>query len=167
MAQSGKDQVEGLNLSLNLDFILFSKEVTMEAGIKYVDGLRFVAEGTTGHSVVMDGDPEFGGNDTASRPAELVLMGLGGCTGMDVISILKKKRQEIAGLEIMVRAKRAETHPKKFTDIDIEFIFKGKNISEDAVKRAVELSMDKYCSVKASLEGVAKITYSYRIIQED
>lgn len=138
----------------------------MEAIVKLVDGMRFVADGTTGHSIVMDGDPEFGGSDSAPRPTELVLMGLGGCTGMDVISILRKKRQEVKGFEIVVRAKRADSHPKKFTDIHIEYIVRGKDISEEAVKRAVQLSMDRYCSVKATLEGVASFTYSYRIEEE-
>ncbi|HEB76042.1 MAG TPA: OsmC family protein [Nitrospirae bacterium] len=138
----------------------------MEATIKYVDGLRFVADGSTGHSIVMDGDPEFGGEDTAPRPTELVLMGLGGCTGMDVISILRKKRQEVTGFEIEVRGKRAEAHPKKFTDINLHYTVRGRDISEDAVKKAVTLSMERYCSVKATLEGVANITYSYSVIQE-
>ncbi|NOZ25960.1 MAG: OsmC family protein [Nitrospirae bacterium] len=138
----------------------------MNATVKYVDGLRFVAEGATGHSVVMDGDPEFGGEDSAPRPTEFVLMGLGGCTAMDVISILRKKRQEISGFEIEVRGKRADTHPKKFTDINIHYTVRGRNVSEDAVKKAVTLSMERYCSVKATLEGVAKITYSYEVIQE-
>ncbi len=138
----------------------------MEAVVKLVDGLRFVAEGSSGHSLVMDGDPRFGGSDSAPRPTELVLMGLGGCTGMDVISILRKKRQEVKGLEIAVKGKRAESHPKAFTEIEIEYTVTGKGVSEDAVRRAVELSMDRYCSVKATLEGVAKITYSYRIREE-
>ncbi len=138
----------------------------MEAVIKFVDGLRFVAEGGTGHSVVMDGDPQYGGEDSAPRPTEFVLMGLGGCTGMDVISILRKKRQVVTGFEIEVQGKRAEAHPKKFTDINLHYTVRGRNLSEEAVKRAVELSMDKYCSVKATLEGVARITYSYKVIEE-
>ncbi len=135
----------------------------MRTRVKLVDGMRFVADGATGHSVVMDGDPEFGGEDTASRPTELVLMGLGGCTGMDVISILRKKRQDVTDFEIVVTAERADSHPKKFTKIHVEYIVTGRDLSEDAVKRAVQLSMDKYCSVKATLEGVAEITYSYKI----
>ncbi len=138
----------------------------MEAIVKLVDGMRFVADGTTGHSIVMDGDPEFGGADTAPRPTELVLMGLGGCTAMDVISILRKKRQDVKGLEVVVRAKRAESHPKKFTEIHLEYIVRGRSVSEEAVKRAVQLSMDRYCSVKASLEGVAGFSYNYRIEEE-
>jgi len=135
----------------------------MDAIVKLVDGMRFIADGSSGHSVVMDADPEVGGEDTASRPTELVLMGLGGCSGMDVISILRKKKQDVRDLEIHVRGKKADSHPKKFTDIEIEYIVRGKGISEEAVKRSVQLSMDKYCSVKATLEGVAKISYSYRI----
>jgi putative redox protein len=138
----------------------------MKATVKLVDGLRFVAEGSTGHSVVMDGDLEVGGNDTASRPTELLLMGLGGCSGMDVISILRKKRQDVTGLEIVVKGEKAESHPKKFTDIHVEYVVRGRGISEDAVKRAIDLSMKRYCSVKATIEGTAKITYSYRIVEE-
>ncbi|MCG2813718.1 MAG: OsmC family protein, partial [Thermodesulfovibrionales bacterium] len=99
-------------------------------------------------------------------PMELLLIGLGGCSGMDIVSILKKKKQEINGVEIKVKGEKAGNYPKKFTDIDIEFIVRGRNVSDDAVKRAVELSMEKYCSVKATLEGSAKITWSYKIIEE-
>jgi putative redox protein len=114
----------------------------------------------------MDADAAFGGKNTAVRPTELLLIGLGGCSGMDVVSILKKKKQDIRGLEIAIRGERAESHPRKFTDITIEFIVSGRNISGEAVQRAVDLSMEKYCSVKATLEGCAKITFSYRIVEE-
>ncbi|HWR58067.1 MAG TPA: OsmC family protein, partial [Thermodesulfovibrionales bacterium] len=135
--------------------------------VKYVDGLQFVGEASSGHAVLMDGDQVFGGMNTALRPTELLLIGLGGCAGMDVVSVLKKKRQDLRGLDININGKRAEEHPKKFTEIDIEFVVSGHNLSEDAVKRAVDLSMEKYCSVKATLEGCAKITFSYRIIEAD
>lgn len=137
-----------------------------EAKVTYVDGLQFVAEATSGHAIVMDGDIEVGGKDTGSRPMEMLLMGIGGCSGMDVVSILKKKKQEVKGLEINVKGQKAGNYPKKFTDISLEFVVRGKNIADDAVKRAVELSMEKYCSVKATLEGSAKITCNYRIIEE-
>jgi putative redox protein len=137
----------------------------MEAKVKYVDGLQFVGEAGSGHAIVMDGEQVFGGNNSALRPTELVLIGLGGCSGMDVVSILKKKRQELRGLEINISGKRAEEHPKKFTDINMEFIVTGRNLSDDAVKRAVDLSMEKYCSVKATLEGCANVTFSYRIVE--
>lgn len=136
------------------------------ATVIYTQGLQFVGEASSGHAIVMDGDPEVGGNNTGLRPMELLLVGLGGCAGMDIVSILRKKKQELTGLKINVRGKKAENYPKKYTDIDMEFIIKGRNISEDAVKRAIDLSMNKYCSVKATLEGSAKISFAYRIIQE-
>jgi len=137
----------------------------MEAKVKYVDGLQFVGEASSGHALVMDGDTKFGGSNTAVRPTELLLIGLGGCSGMDVVSILKKKQQEIKGLEIHVKGEKAETYPQRFTDITIEFVVTGSKISEEAVKRAIELSMEKYCSVKATIEGSAKITFSYSIVE--
>lgn len=136
----------------------------MKAKVTYVKGLQFVGESETGHAIVMDGNREFGGEDTGPRPMELLLIGLGGCTGMDVVSILKKKKQELEGLEIIIDGKKAEEHPKRFTDITIEFRVKGKNLSEEAVKRAIELSMEKYCSVKATLEAETKVSFSYNII---
>jgi len=97
---------------------------------------------------------------------ELLLMGIGGCSGMDIISILKKKKQTITGLEAQVSGTMAEDYPHKYTEISIEYIVRGKAVSEEAVKRAVQLSMDKYCSVKATLESSAKINFSYKIIEE-
>ena len=138
----------------------------MQANVKFVDGLQFVGEASSGHAIIMDGDPEFGGSDTGIRPSELLLVGIAGCSGMDVISILRKKKQEVTGFEIRVDGDKADSHPKKFTDITLKFIIKGKNMSEEAVKRAVGLSMDKYCSVKATLEGVAKIDFSYEVVQD-
>ena len=135
------------------------------ATVTYVQGLQFVGEASSGHAIVMDGDPEVGGHDAGLRPMELLLVGLGGCSGMDVISILKKKKQEVTSLKINLKGQKAENYPKKFTDIVIEFILSGRNRSEEAVKRAVELSMNKYCSVKATLEGAAKISFNYKIIQ--
>ena len=137
----------------------------MQAKVKWVSGLQFVGESETGHAIVMDADTEVGGGNTGMRPTELLLVGLGGCSGMDVASILQKKREQVTGVEVNIKGEKADTHPKKFTDIEIEYIVSGKNISEEAVKKAIDLSMEKYCSVKATLEGVAKITYSYRIVR--
>lgn len=137
-----------------------------EAKIKYVNGMQFVGEASSGHALVMDSDKDSGGNNTGSRPMELLLMGLGGCSGMDIISILKKKKQDIRSFEINVKGEKAETYPKKFTEITIEYVVTGHNLSDDAVKKAVNISMEKYCSVKATLEGVAKINFSYRIVEE-
>lgn len=138
----------------------------LNAKVKWVEGLQFVGESGTGHAIVMDGSQDVGGKNTGMRPMELLLVGLGGCSGMDVISILEKKRQNVTDIDIIINGDKADTYPKKFTNITIEFIVKGKDLSEDAVKRAVELSMEKYCSVKATLEGSAKIKYSYKIINE-
>jgi putative redox protein len=138
----------------------------LNAKVSFVDGLQFVGEAGSGHSIVMDGTAEFGGRDTGPRPMELLLMGLGGCTGMDVVSILKKKRQPFTGLDVAVSGTKAGDHPQRFTDIEIEFVVRGSGVKEEAVGRAVELSMDKYCSVKATLEGSAKIGFSYRVVDE-
>ncbi len=138
----------------------------MEAKVTYTDGLQFVGEASSGHAIVLDGVPEFGGHDSGLRPRELLLVALGGCTGMDVVSILRKKKQDIKGLEINVRGNTSDSHPKKFNSINVEFIIKGENISEEAVKRAVELSMDRYCAVKATLEGGVTIDNTYKIVKE-
>jgi putative redox protein len=138
----------------------------VEAKVTYVQDMQFVGNASSGHAVVMDSDSSTGGHNTGPRPMELLLIGAGGCSGMDVISILKKKKQHVTGLEIKVKGEKAEDFPNKFTGIELEFIVRGKDISEEAVKRSVELSMNKYCSVKATLEGTAMFSYSYKIINE-
>ncbi|MEJ5227837.1 OsmC family protein [Thermodesulfovibrio sp.] len=139
----------------------------IKAKVKWAGGMQFVGQSGTGHAIVMDAHPDFGGENTGMRPMELLLVGLGGCSGMDIASILAKKKQDLRGIEINIQGKQPEEYPKRFTEIEIEFIIKGKNLSEEAVKRAVQLSMDKYCSVKATLEHSAKITHSYRIVEVD
>ncbi|MGD0282866.1 MAG: OsmC family protein [Dissulfurispiraceae bacterium] len=136
----------------------------MQAKVKWVQGLQFVGESGTNHEIVMDADAKYGGTDKGMRPMELLLVAFGGCTGMDVASVLQKKRQQLNGIEIRVNGTKAATHPMKFTDIELEYVITGKDISEDAVKKAIESSMEKYCSVKATLEGVAKINYRYTIV---
>jgi putative redox protein len=136
----------------------------LKATVKWVNGLQFVGESGTGHAIVMDSDKDVGGNNTGMRPMELLLAGLGGCSGMDIASILQKKKQQITDIEINIKGQKADTYPKKFTNIEIEFVVSGKDLTEDAVKRAVELSMDKYCTLKATLEGAAKINFSYKIV---
>src|SRR5208337_765759 len=138
----------------------------MEAKVKWVKGLQFVGESGTNHQIVMDADDNYGGTNKGMRPMEMLLVAIGGCTGMDVASILQKKRQQLNGIEIRVTGTNAETYPQKFTGIELEYIITGKDISEAAVKKAIESSMEKYCSVKATLEGVAKINYRYTIIDE-
>ena len=138
----------------------------LDSRVIYIDGLQFVGESQSGHAIVMDADPGVGGKNIGPRPMELLLLGIGGCSGMDVISILQKKKQQVTGFEIIVKGQKAEEYPKKLTDVTLEFVIKGKNISEKAVKRSVDLSMNKYCSVKATIEGSAQINFSYKIIQE-
>lgn len=138
----------------------------LEARVTHVEGLQFVGNSATGHAIVMDGDAEVGGKNTGPRPMELLLLGIGGCSGMDIISILRKKKQQVTGLEILVKGRKADEYPKKLNDISLEFIVRGRDISDNAVKRAVDLSMDKYCSVKATLEGTTDIHFSYSIEQE-
>jgi putative redox protein len=136
----------------------------LTAKVKWAGGLEFVGESGTGHAIVLDAGMEVGGQNLGMRPMELLLVGLGGCSGMDIASILEKKRQNVAGIEATVKGRTADDYPKKFTGIEIEFTVTGKDLSEDAVKRAVDLSMEKYCSVKATLEGSARITFSYKIV---
>ena len=134
------------------------------ANVKWVDGLRFVGESGSGHAIVMDAPVENGGANTGMTPMELLLAAIGGCSGMDVASMLKKKRLIVSDIEIKVNGEKAAEDPKRYTDIQLEFIVTGKSLPEEAVKKAIDLSMDKYCSVKATLEGSAKISYSHRII---
>ena len=139
----------------------------MKSKIKLVEDMQFVGVADSGHAVVMDAPPSVGGRNTGSKPSELLLMAFGGCTGMDVISILRKKKQDVTNFEMNVKGEMPESHPRLFTNIHIEYVVAGKNISEDAVKRAIELSLDKYCMVGNTLNKASKITSSYKIVQED
>ncbi|MCK5140435.1 MAG: OsmC family protein [Thermodesulfovibrionia bacterium] len=134
--------------------------------ITFTDGMQFVGVADSGHAVVMDAPASVGGNNTGANPMELLLMAFGGCSGMDVISILRKKKQNVSKLELDVEGEMAKDHPHMYTSMHIEYIATGKNISEDAVKRAIELSLEKYCSVGATLGKAAKITHSYKVISD-
>lgn len=136
----------------------------LTATVKWAGGLEYVGESGTGHAIVLDGGVDVGGQNLGMRPMELLLIGLGGCSGMDIASILAKKRQNVTGIEAKVKGTMAGEYPKRFTDIEIEFIVTGGDVSDEAVRRAVDLSMEKYCSVKATLEGSARITFSYKIV---
>jgi len=138
----------------------------MKSRIKLVENMQFVGTADSGHAVVMDAPPSVGGNNSGSKPSELLLMAFGGCTGMDVISILRKKKQDVTDFEMNVNGETPETHPRSFTDIHIEYIVTGRNISEEAVKHAIELSLDKYCMVGTTIGKAAKITHSYKVVQE-
>jgi len=136
-----------------------------KAKVTLVNGMQFVGAADSGHAVVMDAPASSSGGNTGSRPMELLLMAFGGCSGMDVISILRKKKQNVSKFETNVDGEMAEDYPHMYTALHIEYVVTGKNISEEAVKRAIELSLDKYCSVGATLGKAAKITHSYKIIQ--
>lgn len=136
----------------------------MNAKIKWVEEMTFVGESGSGHSVLMDGAPEHGGRNLGVRPMEMILLGLGGCTSFDVIAILKKARQQVADCLVEVEAERSETVPKVFTKIHVHFIVSGHDLKESQVKRAVELSADKYCSASIMLTRAGvEITHDYEI----
>jgi len=138
----------------------------LHSKVRLVENMQFIATADSGHAVVMDGPPNVGGSNTGSKPSELLLMAFGGCSGMDVISILRKKKQDVTGLEMNVNGDTSEGHPRSFEKMHIEYVISGRNISEDAVKRAIELSLDKYCVVGSTLGKSAEITHSYKIVQE-
>lgn len=135
----------------------------MKARVKWVEAATFLGETGSGHALVMDGAPEYGGRDLGPRPMELLLVGMGGCSAFDVVMILKKARQQIADCVTEIEATRADTEPKVFTNIHVHFIVKGKGLSEKQVERAVQLSAEKYCSASIMLGKTAKITHDYEI----
>ncbi len=129
--------------------------------------MSFVGESASGHSVVMDGAPEAGGRNLGVRPMEMVLLGLGGCTSFDVISILQKSRQPVTDCVVEIEAERADSVPKVFTRIHIHFVVSGRGLDESKVDRAVNLSADKYCSVSRMLEKAATITHDFEVVNID
>ena len=137
----------------------------MKCRIKWLDHMSFVGESDSGHSVVMDGAPEAGGRDLGIRPMEMLLLGLGGCTAFDVVSILRKSRQQISDCEVEIEAERAETIPKVFTRIHLHFMVSGRALDASKVSKAVSLSADKYCSASRMLEKSAIITHDFEIVE--
>lgn len=135
----------------------------MSTRVKWLDNMSFVGESASGHSVVMDGPPEAGGRNLGIRPMEMLLLGMGGCSSFDVVSMLKKGRQDITSCEVEIEAERADAEPKVFTKIHMHFVIKGNDISEAKVKKAVSLSADKYCSASIMLGKTAAVTHDYEI----
>jgi putative redox protein len=129
-------------------------------------GMRFDVETGSGHHVILDTAEYDGGQDSGPRPMEMLLVALATCTGMDVISILRKKRQQINAYELRVRGMRAEKHPKVFLEITVEHFLTGHNIRPEAVERAIELSEVRYCGVSAMLGKTATINHTFHIIEE-
>ena len=136
----------------------------MQATIKWVDGAMFVGTTGSGHAVVMDGPPEAGGRNLGPRPMEMVLTGMGGCTAFDVVDILKKGRQPVAGCTVELAAERAAEAPKVFTRIHIHFVVSGAGLKAAAVERAVKLSAEKYCSATIMLRPTVDITHDFEIV---
>ena len=137
----------------------------MQAHVKWVDGVTVVGRSDSNHWVTMDSAEKTGGYDAGNRPMEMILIGLGGCTAMDVLSILKKKRVPFTDFEIKIDAERADDFPKVFTKIKVHFIVYGNEINPKDVERAIELSETKYCSVTAMLKKSAEIVTDFEIIE--
>jgi putative redox protein len=141
------------------------------AGIKtarahFDGGMRFTAQAGSGHQVIMDtADEKEGGQNSGFSPMELPLVALIGCVGMDVVSILRKQRQEVTGYDLTVSGTRAETHPQVFVAITVEHTITGRDLKRAAVERALELSRTKYCSVSAMLGKTAEITHILRVVE--
>jgi putative redox protein len=135
----------------------------MKAEVRMVKGLSFVAKSDSNHWLAMDGPPEFGGAAAASRPFELLLMGLAGCTGMDVVSILTKKRAPLEAFRLEAEATRAAEHPKVFTEIKLTYFLRGEGLKDKDVAEAIRLSRQKYCPASAMLAKACKINYEYKI----
>jgi putative redox protein len=137
--------------------------MAMQARIKWVENAAFLAETGSGHALVVDGPAEIGGRNLGPRPMELMLLSVGSCSAVDIVHILKKARQPVSGCEVAVSGERAETDPKVFTKIHLQFTVSGKGLSDNQVKRAVELSAEKYCSASIMLRQAAEVTHGYEI----
>lgn len=136
----------------------------MKTRIKWIENAMFLGESDSGHTVVMDGPPENGGRNLGPRPMEMLILGMGGCTAFDVTHILKKGRHPVTDCEVEITAQRVDTVPKVFNKIHIHFIVSGTGLQDAAVKRAVELSAEKYCSASIMLGKSAEITHDYEIL---
>jgi putative redox protein len=137
----------------------------MKARIKWIEGVSFAGQSESGHTVVMDGAPDAGGQNLGVRPMEMLLLGMGGCTAFDVVHILRKSRQPVSDCVAEIDADRADTDPKVFTRIHVHFIITGKGLDPRRVEQAVTLSSEKYCSASIMLGKVAKVTHDFEIVE--
>ncbi|HNQ03201.1 MAG TPA: OsmC family protein [Thiobacillaceae bacterium] len=137
----------------------------MKTRVKWIEGVCFMAESGSGHAVVMDGTPDIGGRNLGPRPMEMLLMGAGGCTSVDVIMILRKGRQDVLDCEVAIEAERAQDHPKVFTKIHMHFTVKGRGLKPEMVERAIRLSAEKYCSASIMLGRTAQMTHDFTIVE--
>lgn len=138
----------------------------MKCKVQWVDGMTFMAETGSGHTLVMDGPPDAGGRNLAPRPMETVLAGTGGCTAFDVVMILKKGRQAVSGCDVELEAERADTDPKVFTRIHFHFRIRGRDLKPEIVERAIRLSAEKYCSASIMLAKTAELTHDWEIVPD-
>lgn len=136
------------------------------ASVTWKGDMHFTGTADTGFGLTLDAAPAVGGQEMGFRPLELMLISLAGCTGMDVISILKKKRQDVTGFEVRVEAKQADEHPYIYTDIHVNYLVRGHDVDPAAVERSIELSETTYCPAHAMLRRTANITSSYEIVSE-
>jgi len=138
----------------------------MEAVVEWQENVRFAVESGTGHTIVVDGPTDAGGDNAGPRPMELVLMGVGACSAYDVVTILKKGREDVTGCRAILKAERAESPPKVFTSITMHFVVSGRGLTESKVARAVELSAEKYCSASIMLgRAGVDIQHTYEVVE--
>ncbi len=150
--------------TIELLFHSVGEKIMVKAKITLLNNMEFTGTASSGHTLTMDAEDKSGGHNKGFRPMELLLVGFGGCSGMDMISILRKKRQQVSGLEINVQGEKSDTAPRIYKKVHIEYVIKGKGLEKEAVERAIDLSLEKYCSVGATLAKVGTITHSYRIV---
>jgi putative redox protein len=137
----------------------------MNLSVNWVDGMLMVGKSHSGHSITMDGPTDIGGENLGVRPMEMLLLGVAGCTMIDVVTTLKKMRQNLTHCETKITAERADEHPKVFTDIHIHFIVQGKDLDSKKVDKAITLSAEKYCSASIMLGKTANITHDFKVIE--
>jgi putative redox protein len=141
-----------------------TRDEAMKARIKSIEGVAMMAESGSGHAVVLDGPPDFGGRNLGPRPMELLLMGMGGCTQFDVMLILRKARQPVTDCVVELSAERADKDPKVFTRIHAHFIVSGQGLDRRRVERAIALSAEKFCSASIMLGATAEITHDFEVV---
>ena len=137
----------------------------MNISVKWIDGMLMVGKSDSGHAIVMDGPPEIGGENLGVRPMEMLLLGMAGCTMIDVVSTLEKMRENLSDCQIKVSADRGEDYPKVFTNIHVHFILRGKKLNPSKVEKAIKLSAEKYCSASIMFGKTAVITHDFEIIE--
>ena len=137
----------------------------MNISVKWIDGMLMVGKSDSGHAIVMDGPPEIGGENLGVRPMEMLLLGMAGCTMIDVVTTLKKMREDVVDCQTQVSADRSEEYPKVFTNIHVHFVLRGKQLNPLKVDKAIKLSAEKYCSASIMIGKTAIITHDYEIIE--